>query len=159
MLVIKYGTNGRIRLRHISGYRVSNNTDWDGIWIWCHLALVHLTISDSTHRDEAKKVVDGLDDGNHPGWHPGCPVFCIVDTGSCFCRGALFSLLRLLSVEQIDLKSCHLTSIRKENPIPSQVKFQDSYSNLFQSATHPKIKTKVRTKTTENTNKKKPIQR
>ena len=56
---------------------------------YTNLIPVHLTISDSNHRDEAKKVfdglvdamVDGLVDGsvdgsvdeNHPGWPPGCP--------------------------------------------------------------------------------------
>ena len=60
---------------------------------YTNLIPVHLTISDSTHKDEAKKVfdglvdamVDGLVDGsvdglvegsvdeNHPGWPPGCP--------------------------------------------------------------------------------------
>ena len=66
---------------------------------YTNLIPVHLTISDSNHRDEAKKVfdglvdamVDGLVDGsvdeNHPGWPPGCPLVAALLRFHCLKAG------------------------------------------------------------------------
>ena len=66
---------------------------------YTNLIPVHITISDSTHRDEAKKVfdglvdamVDGLVDGsvdeNHPGWPPGCPLVAALLRFHCLKAG------------------------------------------------------------------------
>ena len=64
-------------------------------------------------------------------------------------RGTFFSTSPALCWTLVTLPPAQKIPSHPIQPLAVQVKFQEPYSHLFQSATHPKIKTKARTKTTE----------